>query len=103
MFDGSGMWTGHGLSGVSVLPRKCGASAGAFDVMEAMAVLWKEGRKLLGSVIVTEQNKAGSTGDVILKIDERSGLRPHSAVELRRQPVDQKLSCECQYGEGGKG
>ena len=55
MFDGSGMWTGRGLSGVSVLPRKCGGSVGAFEVMNATVVLWKEGRKLSGSVIVTEQ------------------------------------------------
>ena len=35
MFCGSGTWTGTGLSGVRVFPRKCGASAGGLDDMEA--------------------------------------------------------------------
>lgn len=35
MFAGSGIWRGTGLSGVNVLPRKCGASGG-LEVMDAM-------------------------------------------------------------------
>ena len=36
MFEGSGIWRGTGLSGVNVLPRKCDASRGGLEVMDAM-------------------------------------------------------------------
>ena len=35
MLDGSGICSGRGLSGVSVFPRKCGASGGGLEVIDA--------------------------------------------------------------------
>ena len=35
MLEGSGICSGRGLSGVSVFPRKCGASGGGLEVIEA--------------------------------------------------------------------